>query len=103
MGNQDTNLGVLGSSVDATKMAATIEGFLIALAGLLAFAGVDLSAPQWVAVLPGGVQGLAQQIAAAITLGATFYGTIRMLFGVLRKFALALAAFFEARFKTPQA
>jgi hypothetical protein len=80
---QEKKFGALSSSVDPTKLAATVQGILKALAGALAFFGY--------ASVVGDINSLAEQTVQIVTLGYAVYGAAETVYGIIRKIIAKLA------------
>lgn len=77
---KDTQFGALASSVDPTKLAATVTGMLKIVAGSLVYFGV---ASQIDADI------LLQNVTSLVSLGFAAWGCVEAIFGIVRKIVVA--------------
>lgn len=69
--------GALSSSEDPNKLADTVKGVIQLVGGLLVYFGYSS--------VTGDINSVADQVGIAVTLGVSFYGASKTLYGLLKK------------------
>jgi len=82
--NEKRNLGAVGSSVDSSRLSATIEGVLKLLGGLAIYFGYT--------TITGDINSVIDQVGALVPMGYAFFGGLTTLYGLFRKIVVTLSA-----------
>jgi hypothetical protein len=88
---------LIASSIDPTKVSATVTGFLTGISGLAMLAATIYHFP----LTPGAYNNFVQEMAGGISAIATAGGFLYMVFGILRK--LIVKIFPKKNVQTPTA
>lgn len=75
--------GALSSSEDPQKLAETVKGILTFVAGMMVYFGYG--------AVTGDINSIADQVGVAITLGMSFVGAVKTIYGLIKKVAVYFA------------
>jgi len=89
MSNEEPRFGALSSSVDPAKMGEMVTGFIITIAAVIIFGAAQFG----VKLFPQDVEVIAANVGNIVTLAAIAYGSMRTLFGAVRKLAVRFAEY----------
>lgn len=79
----ERKFGALSSSEDPQKLADTVKGIVMLVAGLVSYFGYSEAT--------GEINTIADQVGIAITLGMSFYGVVKTIYGLIKKLIVRFA------------
>jgi hypothetical protein len=84
MMGDNRRFGALSSSADPSKLAETVKGAITLIASLSVYFGYTQ--------VSGDLSSIADQVGVAITLGMSFYGAIKTVYGLVQKVVVKMAS-----------